>query len=309
MSIQPGKRDDSLKKWGDAEKEAWWLRQTIKRSYQNDIVARIKALPSDKFTVEQYGALSEDPARYPLFRVMTKPWNPDNPTIAVTGGMHGYEPSGITGALRFLEEVAPKFADRINFVVHPCLSPLAYEIDHRWNRRAEDPNRECRVGGTAEESILFMASIEELSRKFNKVAGLFASSVDLHETNDRDKELTLERRAKNGEVPEEDDTYIPEGFYLVVADKADVALGRDVIAEVRKVTPICKDHKILGYPSDGGIIVIDNVEGLCQGFMRKYSGASVTTEIYPEKCSREESEAAQLASIQAAINDVLKPKI
>ena len=48
---------DDLKPWGPEEKEAWLGRQTIQRSYQDDVVTRINALPADQFVVEQYGAL------------------------------------------------------------------------------------------------------------------------------------------------------------------------------------------------------------------------------------------------------------
>ena len=285
--------------WGPAEKEAWWNRQTIQRSYADDVLSRLNALPSDKFSLEQYGALSADPAKYPLMRVLSKPWKDNNPTILVTGGVHGYEPSGITGALRFLEEVAPQFADKINFVVYPCVSPLGYEINHRWNRNADDPNRNFHPGGNAEEARQLMTSVESLQKHFR-------AAVDLHETNNRDKELTLERRARDGQQPEPDDTYIPEGFYLVVADKADVALGREVIEAVRKVTPICIDKEVLGYPSDGGIIVIDDLHTLCQDFARLHSDVAMTTEIYPDKCSEREAEDAQLATIRTAIDFALR---
>jgi hypothetical protein len=300
MSIKPSSKSDELKPWGSVEKESWWQRQTFQRSYANDILSRINALPADEFKVEQYGALSTDPARYPLMRVMSKNWNENNPTVLITGGVHGYEPSGITGALRFIEEEASKYTDKVNFVVYPCVSPLGYEINHRWNRRAEDPNRHFFPGGTAEEAIQLMKSVDSLRMHFK-------AAVDLHETNDRDKELTLERRARDGEVPQPDDTYIPEGFYLVVADKADAALGQEVIDAVRKITPICADPTILGYPSNDGVIVIDDVKTLCQDFARKYADVAMTTEIYPEKCSRRESEDAQIATIKTAVAYALRP--
>ena len=56
----------------------------------------------DKFNIAQYGALSIDPERYPLFSAQTKNWSPDKPYVLITGGVHGYETSGVQGALLFL---------------------------------------------------------------------------------------------------------------------------------------------------------------------------------------------------------------
>ncbi|MDI1227978.1 MAG: peptidase [bacterium] len=290
---------DALKPWNTAEKEAWFASQNIQRSYQADVVDRLTALPSDKFNLEPYGALSHDPARYPLYVVKSKPWNDANPTILITGGVHGYEDTGITGALRFLEEDAAQYADKVNFVVYPCISPLGYEINHRWNRKAEDPNRHFFAGGTAEESLQLMSSVESLKVHFR-------AAVDLHETNQRDVGITAERRARDGQKFETGDDFIPEGFYLVVASTSDVALGHEVIDAVRKVTPIAADAEILGYKSDKGIIVIDDVKTLLQDFARKHADVSMTTEIYPDNTPKKEAEDAQIATIRTVIAYAMK---
>ena len=44
-----------------------------------------------------------DAERYPLFAVKTKDWAADKPHLLVTGGVHGYETSGVQGALLFLQ--------------------------------------------------------------------------------------------------------------------------------------------------------------------------------------------------------------
>ncbi|MBL8711821.1 MAG: M14 family metallocarboxypeptidase [Alphaproteobacteria bacterium] len=290
---------DGIKPWGAAEKEAWFASQKIQRSYQTDVVDRLTALPPENFALEQYGALSHDPQRYPLYVVKSKPWDDANPTILITGGVHGYEDSGITGALRFLEEEAAQYADKVNFVVYPCISPLGYEINHRWNRKAEDPNRHFFAGGTAEESRQLMASVESLKLHFR-------AAVDLHETNYRDIGITAERRARDGQKFEAGDDYIPDGFYLVVPSQADVALGHEVIEAVRKVTPIAIEPEILGYKSDKGVIVIDDVNTLLQDFARQHADVGMTTEIYPDKATRKEAEDAQIATIKAVIAHSLK---
>lgn len=45
--------------------------------------------------------------------------------------MHGYETSGVQGALRFAEREVQRYADRLNLLIAPCVSPWAYERVHR----------------------------------------------------------------------------------------------------------------------------------------------------------------------------------
>jgi prolyl oligopeptidase PreP (S9A serine peptidase family) len=57
------------------------------------LLAKINELKTERggmFEVEQYGSLSKDPERYPLFVVKTRAWETSKPTILVTGGVHGW---------------------------------------------------------------------------------------------------------------------------------------------------------------------------------------------------------------------------
>ena len=130
--------------WGAAEKAEWRARQTVQRGYAADVVTVIDRL-RERFDVEQYGELDYGTdGRYPLFAVRSRDWNPALPTMLVTGGVHGYETSGVHGALQFLEQRAADYAGRANLLVAPCVSPWGYERIHRWNADALDPNRSFR---------------------------------------------------------------------------------------------------------------------------------------------------------------------
>ena len=87
--------------WTDADKAAWLAQQTRKRSYREQVLDKLEPL-RERFDVEQYGALAVDAARYPLFAVTCPAADPDAPWALVTGGVHGYETSGVQGALLFL---------------------------------------------------------------------------------------------------------------------------------------------------------------------------------------------------------------
>jgi hypothetical protein len=170
------------KKWNDAEKKEWFLQQTIKRSYQEQVLSKIDAL-SQAFDVVQYGALDIDQSRYPLYAIKTKTWQHDKKTILVTGGVHGYETSGVQGALRFLENEADNkysnYQASFNILVVPCVSPWGYETINRWNNKALDPNRSFYDNSPAQESAALMAYMQSLN------IDIFVH-VDLHETTDTD---------------------------------------------------------------------------------------------------------------------------
>ena len=94
------------KPWGEEEKEEWKQRQTIKRSYSDEVLKQLGSIP-EGFELKQYGALPYDESRYPLYAVtpegMPKDIDATKPAVLVTGGVHGYETSGVMGALRFCE--------------------------------------------------------------------------------------------------------------------------------------------------------------------------------------------------------------
>ncbi|HTL13849.1 MAG TPA: peptidase, partial [Thermomonas sp.] len=127
--------------WGEAEKAQWRARQSKRRSYADEVLARIDALRA-AFDVVQYGELDwGGDGRYALLALRSPGWDDALPVALVTGGVHGYETSGVHGALQFAARHAGDYAGRMNLLVAPCVSPWAYERIHRWNPRALDPNR------------------------------------------------------------------------------------------------------------------------------------------------------------------------
>ena len=122
-------------RWGAEERAQWLATRTVVRSYKEEVVAKVDKLGS-QFDVLQYGALSHDPERYPLYAVKTRGWSPNKPCVLVTGGVHGYETSGVQGAILFLQTRAEAYAEKFNIIVAPCVSPWGYETIQRWNAQA-----------------------------------------------------------------------------------------------------------------------------------------------------------------------------
>ena len=132
--------------WGPAERARWRAGQRVQRRVAEDVTPRIDAL-RDRFDVEEYGRVDTGAdGAYPLLAIRSRGWDDALPVALVTGGVHGYETSGVHGALRFVEDHGADYAGRVNLLVAPCVSPSAYERIHRWNADANDPNRNFRAG-------------------------------------------------------------------------------------------------------------------------------------------------------------------
>ena len=155
------------KKWGENEKAEWLAVQNIKRSYSEEVLTKLEALKVH-FDIEQYGALSYSPDRYPLYLVKPRTIDPEKANILITGGVHGYETSGVQGAIRFLETRAQDYAEQFNIYVAPCVSPWGYETINRWNPVALDPNRSFYADSPAEEAAALMNYLSSEKRSCHR---------------------------------------------------------------------------------------------------------------------------------------------
>jgi hypothetical protein len=221
----------------------------------------------------------------------------------VTGGVHGYETSGVRGALQFAEEHASSYAGRVNVLVAPCISPWGYERIHRWNPHAIDPNRSFRANSPAGESAALMQLVEPLRDRL-------LVHIDLHETTDSDEtEFRPALAARDGKTYEPD--LIPDGFYLVDdAENPQPAFQRAIIDAVSKVThiaPADANGQIIGSDVVAPGVIQYEVRklGLCSGI----TGAryTTTTEVYPDspRATPQQCNDAQVAAVCAALDFAL----
>ncbi len=288
--------------WGAAEREQWRSLQTIKRRYAVDVLTSIDRLRS-RFDVEQYGELDYASDRYPLLAIKTRNWRDELPIALVTGGVHGYETSGVHGALQFVDRHASDYADRINVLVLPCVSPWAYERIHRWNPHAVDPNRSFRDPSPAEEAANIIKLVAPLRDRV-------LVHVDLHETTDSDEsEFRPALAARDGKPDEPGE--IPDGFYVVGdTENPQSEFQQALIAAVAKVThiaPADAKNQIIGSPVVApGVINYPFVElGLCAGLTK--ARYTTTTEVYPDspRATPEQCNDAQVAAVCAALDFAL----
>ena len=288
--------------WTAADIAEWRSIQIRHRSYEADVLRVIERLRS-RFDVVQYGVLNYAPDTYPLFAIKSRDWQDTLPCALITGGVHGYETSGVHGALRFVDLHAADYAGRINLLIAPCVSPWAYERIHRWNHDAIDPNRSFREDSAVPESAALIRLVAPL--RDNVLV-----HIDLHETTDSDEsEFRPALAARDGKPYEPGE--IPDGFY-VVGDTEDPqpAFQQAVIAAVATVThiaPADANGEIIGSPvvAHGVINYPVRELGLCAGITA--ARYRTTTEVYPDspRATPEQCNAAQAAAVCAAIDFAL----
>ena len=289
--------------WGEAEVAAWQSRQRVQRSYPADVLNAVDALRS-RFDVIPYGQLDYPPDSYPLLAIRSRDWRDALPCVLVTGGVHGYETSGVHGALQFVDRHAADYAGRANLMVVPCVSPWGYERIHRWNMLALDPNRSFRDNSPAQESAALMRLVAPFRDRV-------LVHVDLHETTDTDEsEFRPALAARDGVayVPGE----IPDGFYLVDdSEHPQPAFQQAIIDAVAKVTHIAPADargEIIGSPVVGPGVIAYALKalGLCAGITD--APYKTTTEVYPDspRATPEQCNAAQVAAVCAAIDYALQ---
>ena len=291
--------------WGDAERAQWLKRAgVVKRSYDAEVLAKLEPLKS-MYDVAKYGALSFDPERYPLFVVKTRSWDPENkPSLLVTGGTHGYETSGVQGALLFAKTAMAKYADRFNIAVIPCVSPWSYECIQRWNPGTVDPNRSYVVDSPAEECALAMELVASL------LVPQWTCHLDLHETTDTDLLEFMPALASRDGLPHEEEV-IPDGFYLMgCKDTPQPEWHKAMIDAVREVTHIAQADEanaILGLPITQEGVVVSDPAGKGKGLTNAVY--ATTTEVYPDSKSKpvtdEQCNRAQVAAIVGGIEYII----
>jgi hypothetical protein len=290
------------KPWSAAEVANWRSRQVKSRSYAADVLTAIDGL-RERFDVAEYGMLDYAEGRFPLIAIRSRGWHEDLSILLVTGGVHGYETSGVEGALQFARDHGDDYVGRANLLVLPCVSPWAYERIQRWNPDAIDPNRNFRDGSPAAESA---ALVNLLAPLVDKVL----VHIDLHETTDSDEsEFRPAVAARDGKEYEPGE--IPDGFYLV-----DDSFNRqpgfqeaiiEAVAKVTHIAPADERGEIIGSEVVAhGVIEYDLKKlGLCAGITN--ARYVTTTEVYPDspRATPQQCNDAQVAAVRAAFDYAL----
>jgi len=290
--------------WSEDEKQQWLDAAVKSRSYADEVTIKLKSLSSQGFNLLQYGTLSIDCHSYPLFALKSKNWNINKPVILITGGVHGYETSGVHGAIQFLHTSAQEYISHFNIAVLPCISPWGYEHIARWNPYAIDPNRSFTEDSPSQEAVNAINFVRDLE-------GEVLLHIDLHETTDTDEsEFRPALAARDGEQYIVD--IIPDGFYLVGdSENKQVDFQASIIKAVKQVThiaPADQNGNIIGSKAEAEGIIYYPVKslGLCAGMTD--AQFTTTTEVYPDSdnATAEDCNNAQVAAIKSALDYLIQ---
>jgi hypothetical protein len=136
--------------WAADERAQWLAMQRRQRSYADDVVRVIDTL-RDRFDVVEYGGLDYGDQHFVLYALRSVDWDAALPIALVTGGVHGYETSGVQGALLFLRSEALKYAQvnritPLSFLC--CMKPDAACFVFVPRRSTSRSCRACVPGAT-----------------------------------------------------------------------------------------------------------------------------------------------------------------
>lgn len=296
--------------WGASEKSSWLSLQAIKRSFQTEVATPLQQLLTDDALSQsaellQYGTLDYQMhglGQYPLYAVKSRQFDAGKPLLLVTGGVHGYETSGVHGALLFIRDHFARYASIANVLVLPCISPWGYETINRWNPDAVDPNRSFVAGGPSQEANAVLALLRQFPTPL--------VHIDLHETTDSDNsEFRPAKAARDGTV--NNNWNIPDGFYLVGdTEKPAPEFQRVMIEAVSRVTHVAEADDngcLIGEPLQqfGVINYAKKALALCGGMTDALY--VTTTEVYPDspRATPEQCNQAQVAVICAGFDYAL----
>jgi|GEM_PF-4081129 len=314
--------------WSEEKFKKWYQeRQVISsRDYVKTLVPRIKALGERAgFRLEKYGEASYTTAStaainndrsggsgqkisrvtHDLYRLLIGDFSQERPCYIVLGGTHGYEKGGPLAALKFAEEDASQYADQVNIVIYPCLSPGPYEKELRFTEGRIDINRDAFLDSAQSQEMQALAkSVKELHQRLFEGAPdkKFTAAIDLHETPFMDIAIDKENAEAGGEMFELD--IFPKGLFLI-AFSEDQKLANKIIQKVRNEGHhVVDDDTLYGSPNHDGVLLMSEtgpVTGRVRQLLKHFTTASFTTEYCDIDLTDETPDAERVDPQMAAI--------
>jgi len=313
-------------RWPQEKFERWYQEHQVipSRDYVKTLVPRIKALGERAgFKLEKYGEATytttsdavdgsvEKTSRvtHDLYRLLIGDFSQERPCYIILGGTHGYEKGGPLAALKFAEEEASRYTDRLNIVVYPCLSPGPYEKELRFTEGRIDINRDAFLDDAKSQEMRALAkSVKELhQRLFNgDLNRKFTAAIDLHETPFMDIAIDKENAAIGGETFELD--IFPKGLFLIAFNE-DQLLANKIIQNVRlEGHHVVDDDTLYGAPNHDGVLLMSEsgpATGRVRQLLKHFTTASFTTEYCDIDLTDETPDAERVDPQMAAIRGML----
>jgi len=163
------------------------------------------------------------------------------PHVYLSAGIHGDEPGGIEGLLRWLEE-GPGALNRFDFTIIPCLNPGGLRLNIRTDVEGRDLNRSfLHKGSKASPSIAALKHYLPM-----RTAGTpFDLALLLHED------------------------YDACGLYLYELKGKNLSWGRQLLDAAHAAIPSDPRPRIEGRVARDGVMIRDVHDPALQAFLRK----------------------------------------
>ena len=182
---------------------------------------------------------------YPLVVLETASPDPERPSLYLSAGIHGDEPAGVEGLIRWASEDLRRHR-RINWMIFPCLNPWGLERNIRLDSEGHDLNRFYNS-----RKIPQITAQREVMRGWS-----FEAAAHLHED------------------------YDARGFYLYEIASVRPHWGEVLSAELNSLMPADARRRIDGHPARGGVIrrrvTPDMMKGHPEAFLLHFRHATRT---------------------------------
>ena len=237
--------------WGAAEKAAWLARQAVRRRYDAEVVAAAEGRRAgarrscSRTACSTTRAWACPPTR--CMRCAAATGNAGRPTVLVTGGVHGYETSGVQGALQWIATEFDRHADDGQPAGAALHQPLGLRDDQPLEpRRARPeppvPRRQPRRRGRARDGLRRGAR----RRRSTCTSTCTRPPTPTTASSAPPRPRATARRSTSHAIP--------DGFYLVGdTERPAPDFQRALIDAVRRVTHIAEADEhgcLIGTPMD-----------------------------------------------------------
>ena len=185
--------------------------------------------------------------------------------------------------MKFAEEEASQYTDRLNIVIYPCLSPGPYEKEIRFTEGRIDINRDAFLDSAQSQEMQALAkSVKELHQRLfgGDSDKKFTAAIDLHETPFMDIAIDKENAETGGETFDLD--IFPKGLFLIAFDK-DQKLANKIIQNVRiEGHHVVDDDTLYGSPNHDGVLLMSQMgpaTGRVRNLFKHFTSASLQPNI------------------------------
>ncbi len=221
------------------------------RDYEKDVVEHLRGIErllvaETKGSVRKIGHIKKRilfPKHYDTYAIETYAAEKDSPTVLLTAGIHGDEPTPVRALLDFFEKgIFEGYSKNLNFEALTCINPYGYEKDiHKQSRiifRKVNINQDFAEKHRSEEAEITKRFLTNPHRQY-------IGAINIHEDNVYEAE---------GDFKPSDS---PRAFYLYEISEEGKGIGADITRALSsKGIEIHDKNRAYHDHCEGGVVTI-----------------------------------------------------